>query len=158
MPSTWSAVSCCLFLLTISPALEKAHSDVALDACAHNWRLAKSAIFQRPLPHGLSTIQAHPLNYGPPTSMLHPSPVLAMCEQVYHTQPLTSWGSVIWLASLPSLAANCLSTIGLQPQPPPPLLTLASGSEDDPSQSPHLSVKAIRKAKKWHEHLGCLIM
>ena len=44
MLSTWSDVNCCLFLLMISPALQKARSDVALDACAHSRCLAKSAI------------------------------------------------------------------------------------------------------------------
>ena len=44
MPSTWSAVNRCLFLLRTSTALEKARSDVALDACAHNQRLAPFAI------------------------------------------------------------------------------------------------------------------
>ena len=104
-------------MLTISPTLEKARSDVVLDACAYNRRLAKSAI-PRSLPHGLSSIEARPLNYGPLAFVLHPSPTLATREQVYHTRPLTSRGSIVWLALLPSLAANCLSTIGLQPQPP----------------------------------------
>ena len=42
MPSTLSAVNRCLFLLMISPAFEKACSNVALDACAHNRRVAQS--------------------------------------------------------------------------------------------------------------------
>ena len=74
--------------------------------------------FPRSLPHGLSTIEARLLNYDSLAFMLHPFPVLATHEQVYHIRPLTSRGSIIWLASIPSFATNCLSTIGLQPQNP----------------------------------------
>ena len=74
--------------------------------------------FPRSLPHGLSIIETRPLKYGPLAFVLHPSPALATREQVYHTRPLTSRGSVVWLDSLPFLAADCLSTISLQFQPP----------------------------------------
>ena len=100
-----------------NPTLEKACSDVALDACAHNRRLAKSAISTF-LASWSSTIEARLLNYGPLAFVMHPSPVLATREQVYHTRPLMSRGSDVWLALLPSLEANYLSTIGFQPQPP----------------------------------------
>ena len=86
----------------------------------------------RSLPHGLCTIEACALNYGPLAFVLHPSPTLAMSEQVYHTRPLTSRGSIVWLASLLSLATSYLSIIGLQPQTPPSSLTSPSGSKDDP--------------------------
>ena len=60
MPSTCLDVNRCLFFLMISPALEKARSDVALDACAHSRRLTKSAISGWPGPylsHHFNTVQ-----------------------------------------------------------------------------------------------------
>ena len=56
----------------------------------HITNVSPNLQFPRSLPHGLSTIQGHPLNYGPLAFVLHPFPALATCEQVYHTQPLTS--------------------------------------------------------------------
>ena len=56
MPSTWSAVNRCLFLLRTSPALEKACSDLAFDACAHNRRLAISGYLTWYLPHHCNTV------------------------------------------------------------------------------------------------------
>ena len=58
MPSTWSAISRYLFLLTVSPTLEKVRSNVALDACAHNEPFTKSTIsacFNSPSFHESST-------------------------------------------------------------------------------------------------------
>ena len=60
MPSTWLDVNRCLFLLMISPTLEKARSDVALDACTHSQCLTKSAISGWPGPylsHHFNTVQ-----------------------------------------------------------------------------------------------------
>ena len=59
MLSTWSAVNRCLFLLMTIPAFEKAHSDVALDACAQNRcldRFAISGYFTWYLTHHCNTL------------------------------------------------------------------------------------------------------
>ena len=80
MPSTWSNVNHCLFLLMISPTLEKARSDVALDAWVHSGRLAKSTISGWPgryFSYHFNTIQLL-------KSMTIPLPGVLTCDLVNH--------------------------------------------------------------------------
>ena len=114
--------------------------------------------FQRALAHCFSTISAQPLHYGSPISLLDHSPIIAICEQVYHTQPLTSWGSIVCLPLLPFLAANCLSTIRLLPQSPSFLSHINFLLWRWCCQSPRLYMKQLQMPKNEREHLGCSVM
>ena len=86
IPSTWSAVNRCLFLLMISPAFEKACSDVDL-MLAHTIDASPDPQFQGPRPHAYSTKLARSLNYGPPVSLLHRFAPSANCEELFHARP-----------------------------------------------------------------------
>ena len=137
MPSTWSAVNRCLFLLRTSPALEKARLDVALDACAHNRRLAKFAIsgyLTWYLPHHCNTVVSLNLwlpRLFPPASETTYIPTL-------HTRPPAFHNCATPLASRLQIAARLISTIllseapllcgvgGVVPNAPTPLVHLQS--------------------------------
>ena len=95
----------------------------------HKTDASSNPLFQRTLAHWLSIIPARPFHFVPPVPLLGCSPVLDICEQVYHTLPLTA----------PSFA--CLCSLFFPQTPCPPLvfylnplassLTSASGSQDD---------------------------
>ena len=124
MLSTWSAVNRCLFLLRTSPALEKARSDVALDACAHNRRCAKFAI------SGYLTCRAVPLAKNPSTGTAQQRLFLVV-KVVLHAVVVIS--EVLCL-STKSRCSRCCRHISTHMVPSPPLqhshITKIFGSTD----------------------------
>ena len=138
LPST-AASSCSRLAL-----LWRRHVLMLRSMLVHTTDALPNPQFQHSLAHCLSTIVASPFYYGPPSSLLDPFPTLAMHEQVYHTRTLTSRGFDAWLALLPSLATNCLYTIGLQPQPP--LLPALKMILPIPSSFYEATAKAIKMA------------
>ena len=88
MPSTWSDVNRCLFLLMISPALEKARSDVALDTCAHSRPLAKSIISRwlgLYLSHHFNTVQLLKSTTNPPCGFVIGGLINQLCAVALHS-------------------------------------------------------------------------
>ena len=114
----YDLLSAATFSCSRLAALWRRHILMLCSMLVHTTNASPNLQFSWSLHHCLSTIQEHLLNYDLLASLLHPSPTLAMHEQVCHILPLMSQGFIIWLSLLPSSAANCLSTIGLQPQPP----------------------------------------